>query len=124
MDRLDTELVITDDYAIAENLKGNGSVQRILLEPSQCYLNDNVVQLEDLIHEIVRRYNFAFRLFQLHHQNKKDFTTQFVAQSSICCSKHMDEWFKQVAKDHPLPDGFQWLVCNERSKHFILMKLS
>ena len=108
------ELVLTDGYEIGEYV-GDGEVTatRILLSPSECYLNDEIVQLEDVIHEIVRRYNFAFKLFQLHHQNKKDYSTEFVSQASICCQKHMNLWWEQVAKDHPLPEGHQWMICNE-----------
>lgn len=115
---LPEQLNVNDDYEITESLTLDG-VERVLLSPSKCYLNDDIVQLEDVIHEIVKRYNFAFKLYQIHHQNKKDFTTEFVAQNSICCHKHMDEWWKEVAKDHPLPEGYQWLVCNEDSEHFM-----
>lgn len=117
--QLPIELVITDDYEIGESLTLDG-VTRILLSPSKCYLDDDVVQLVDVIHEIVRRYNFAFKLYQLHHQNKKDYSTEFVAQNLICCHKHMDEWWKEVAKEHPLPEDCQWLICNEDSEHFVM----
>ena len=112
------KLRVSDDYDITETLAGDG-IQRILLSPSKCYLNDDVVQLEDIIHEIVRRYNYSFKLFQLHHQNKKDYSTEFIAQASICCEKHMNLWWKQVVNDHPLPEGYQWMICNEESEHFI-----
>ena len=115
---LPLQLNVNNDYEITEPLTLDG-VERILLSPSKCYLNDDIVQLEDVIHEIVRRYNFAFKLYQLHHQNKQDYTTEFIAQNSICCHKHMDEWWKQVAEEHPLPDGRQWLVCDEDSQYFV-----
>ena len=118
MRQLPFQLNVNDDYEITETLTGGG-IERILLSPSKCYLNDDIVQLEDVIHEIVRRYNFAFKLYQLHHQNKKDFITEFIAQDSICCNKHMNEWWKQVAEKHPLPDDCQWLLCNEESCHFV-----
>ena len=118
MRNLPETLNVNIDYEITETLTLDG-VERILLSPSKCYLNDDVVQLEDVIHEIVRRYNFAFKLYQLHHQNKQDYTTEFIAQNSICCHKHMDEWWKQVAEEHPLPDGHQWLVCGEDSEYFM-----
>ena len=110
-----------NDYTIGEYI-GDSEVNaiRVLLSPSECYLNDTIVQLEDVIHEIVRRYNFKFKLFQLHHQNKKNpKETIFVAQNAICCSKHMNLWWEQVAQDHPLSEGYEWMICNEESEHFI-----
>ena len=113
------QLRVNEDYEIVEQLTCDG-VERILLSPSKCYLKDDVVQLEAVIHEIVRRYNgFRPTLLQLHHQNKKDFTSEMVSQSKIWCSAQMDNWWKEVAKEHPLPKNCQWMVCNENSRHFV-----
>lgn len=49
-------LTVTNDYEIGEHLACDG-MTRILLSPSKCYLDDDVVQLKALIDEIVKRYN-------------------------------------------------------------------
>lgn len=115
------ELHITDDYEISEFLTVDGC-ERILLSPSKCYLNDDVVQLEAVIEEIVRRYNEyrVPRLFQIHHQDKKDFSSEMVAQKEIANKEEMDKWCEEIAQIHPLPEGFQWMVCNENSEHFVM----
>jgi len=57
-------------------------------------------------------------LFQLHHQYK-DGKTEFVAQSEIRNLEEMKFWHDDVAERHPLPDGCQWMICNEKSKYFM-----
>ena len=115
---LPKQLTVTESYEIGELLTSDG-VTRILLAPSECYLNDEIVQLEAVIDEIVKRYNFAPKLFQLHHQSKKDFSSEMVSQSEIYCQEQMNIFWKETAKEHPLPEGFQWLICNEDSEHFV-----
>lgn len=58
-------------------------------------------------------------LFQLHHQSNADDSTTMIAQAEIRDNKEMVAWHKDVAKRHPLPKDFRWLICNEKSKHFI-----
>lgn len=48
-------LSLTEDYEIQEPIADCAT--RILLHPSKCYLNDDVVQLEEVIEMIVERYN-------------------------------------------------------------------
>ena len=56
MDRkLPEILTINEDYEIQEWL--NKSCARILLSPSSCYLDDDIVCLEEVIRAIVQRYN-------------------------------------------------------------------
>jgi hypothetical protein len=113
------QLRVNEDYEIVELLTPDG-VERVLLSPSKCYLNDPVVQLEAVINEIVKRYNgFKPTLLQLHHQNKKDFTSEMVSQSAIWCNLQMENWWKEATKEHPLPEGYQWMVCDEESKYFV-----
>ena len=56
MRELPNQLCINTDYEITEVLTLDG-VERILLSPSKCYLEDDVVQLEEVIKAIVDRYN-------------------------------------------------------------------
>ena len=112
-------LTVTENHEIAEPLSVEG-VYRILLSPSKAYLGDDVVQLESVIDEIVKRYNSKPELFQLHHQRKGDGKSEMVAQNEIYCQTQMSEWFRQVAQDHPLPDDCQWFLCNADSEHFVL----
>ena len=60
-------------------------------------------------------------LYQMHIQDKKDLTkTEMVEQSSaIESAEDRQKWTKQVVEDHPLPEGKQWLCCNEKSEHFV-----
>lgn len=59
-------------------------------------------------------------LYQLHHQNKKDSNTEMVSQNVIKTKEEMDAWQKDVAERHPLPEDCQWLICNEKSRHFVM----
>lgn len=52
---LPEQLSITDDFEIQEALTEFAT--RILLHPSECYLDDDIVQLENVIRAIVDRYN-------------------------------------------------------------------
>lgn len=118
MRELPCQLRANEDHEIVELLTCDG-VERILLSPSKCYLNDDVVQLEAVIDEIVKRYNgFKSTLLQIHHQSKKDYTSIMVSQHEIYCQSQMNDWWKETAKENPLPEGCQWMVCNEDSKHF------
>ena len=56
MRNLPNKLNVNKDYEITETLTLDG-VERILLSPSKCYLNDDIVQLELVIDEIAKRYN-------------------------------------------------------------------
>lgn len=58
-------------------------------------------------------------LYQLHWK-LKDGTTDMRAQSPIYNQAEMNEWKKETAKDWPLPEGAEWLICNEKSKHFVM----
>jgi len=57
-------------------------------------------------------------LYQLHWQFK-DGTTEIMAQGSPSDPKEMQEWVRETTKEHPLPEGAKWLMCNEKSKHFV-----
>lgn len=81
-------------------------------EPTTFVLNE--VMVEKL------RQIIPIPLFQLHHQSKADGSTEMMAQSEIRNNKEMVAWQKDVAGRHPLPDGFQWLICNEKSRHFVM----
>ena len=62
-------------------------------------------------------------LTQLHHQSKADRNkTEFVSQFD-CDQKQSDKYWKEVHEAqyrHPLPDGYEWMICNKDSEHFIL----
>ncbi|KKL56475.1 hypothetical protein LCGC14_2245030 [marine sediment metagenome] len=63
-------------------------------------------------------------IYQIHHQSKKDGNTEFIAQSDDIIEDNEEaqqkfrQWSLDVGIEHPLPEGYQWLVCNERSEHF------
>lgn len=64
-------------------------------------------------------------IYQLHHQSKKDCkNTIKIAQSEINTNKEMVDWWRKVSAKHPLPEGFQWLMCNEKSLYFVLTGLT
>ena len=65
-------------------------------------------------------------LYQIHHQSKADGTTEMIAQSDdIDDNKEAEQkfrgWSLDIGTRHPLPEGSQWLVCNEKSEHFVMM---
>ena len=57
-------------------------------------------------------------LWQLHWQYK-DGTTDMRAQRGINSRDEMHAFVKETMKDHPLPNGANWMACNEKSKHFV-----
>ena len=59
--------------------------------------------------------------YQMHHQSKKDSNIiEMIAQSDDYeDAKEIDKWSRGVTRRHPLPDGYQWLMCNEKSEHFV-----
>jgi hypothetical protein len=57
-------------------------------------------------------------LQQLHYQFK-DGHTEFIAQNDITNHDEFRTWLEDVNQNHPLPDGAQWLVCNEDSEYFV-----
>ena len=61
--------------------------------------------------------------YQIHHQSKKDGSTEMIAQSDDITEdedtqQKFREWSLDIGSRHPLPEGYQWLVCNEKSEHF------
>jgi len=60
----------------------------------------------------------APKLLQIHHQFED--RTEMVAQNTINNTTEMRAWEKEVAENHPLPTGAQWMICNEKSKHFVM----
>lgn len=43
-----------------------------------------------------------------------------VAQNEINNQQEMQKWQKEIAESHSLPDSCQWLICNEKSRHFVM----
>ncbi len=124
---LPEQLSINKDYEIQEALTLDG-VSRILLSPSKCYLNDGVVELESVIEALIDRYNNHIEvnqptLFQLHWQF--DDRTEMIAQREIISQKELKDWVDEVGREHPLPapEKVRWLLCNEKSKHFVMAVL-
>ncbi|MCJ7482611.1 MAG: hypothetical protein MUO31_06565 [Thermodesulfovibrionales bacterium] len=60
--------------------------------------------------------------YQLHHQPKdynRSGETIFISQSEeITSAATYDKWLADNRKANPLPEGYQWLVCNEKSEYF------
>jgi len=57
-------------------------------------------------------------LQQLHWQFKNG-TTEMRAQQEISTDAEMKAFWKETKKRHPLPEGAQWLLCDESSEHFV-----
>jgi hypothetical protein len=66
-------------------------------------------------------------LFQIHHQDKKDQNkTEMIIQFEIQGKEDQDGYSRDILKSnfewakahHPLPEGMQWMVCNEKSSLF------
>lgn len=60
-------------------------------------------------------------LYQLHWQYK-DGTTDIRAQREINSHDEMKEFVKELREEHPLPDGAIWMICNDKSEHFVWAK--
>lgn len=67
-------------------------------------------------------------IFQIHHQRIDDpRSTEMVAQGDPeeigvtpdGIGEFMENWIKDVATRHPLPEDCQWMVCNEESDLFV-----
>lgn len=124
--KLPEQLSINESYEIQEALSELG-MMRILLHPSKCYLNDDIVQLEDVIEAIIDRYNNYVEinrptLLQLHWQF--DDRTEMRAQREIISQKELKAWVDETKREHPLPKGAQWMLCNEKSEYFVMMAVS
>jgi hypothetical protein len=59
-------------------------------------------------------------LLQLHWQFK-DGTTDMKAQKEIVSNHVLQEFVEETKKSHSLPNKAIWMVCNEKSKHFVVM---
>lgn len=57
-------------------------------------------------------------LWQSHWQYP-DGTTEIKAQKDIRSFEEMLAWTTEVMREFPLPEGAQWLTCNEKSKHWV-----
>ncbi len=58
-------------------------------------------------------------IYQLFHQHKTTNKLVLAGQSGdISNIKQMDTWKKAISEDMPLPDGYQWMICNSKSKYF------
>ena len=60
-------------------------------------------------------------LCQLHWQFPD--RTEMRAQKDIHGHPEMRAWFEDIKESHPLPEGAIWMVCTEKSKHFVLAAL-
>ena len=59
-------------------------------------------------------------LWQLHWQFRDGAdSTDFRAQRDINSNDEMRLFVKEIQESQTLPDNAIWMVCNEKSKHFI-----
>jgi len=58
-------------------------------------------------------------LLQIHHEFE-DGHTEMVAQKDVLNNEDYVCWKTEIEKEHPLPSGAKWMVCNEKSKHFVM----
>ncbi len=58
--------------------------------------------------------------YQIHQQLKLDGSTEDpLAEGTYTSQKELRRHFGSVKRQHPLPVGFDWLICTENSAHFI-----
>ena len=57
-------------------------------------------------------------LYQVHWQYK-DGSTDIRAQKDIGSNDEMKAWIDELWKTQPPPEGAIYMICNERSKHFV-----
>ena len=58
-------------------------------------------------------------IYQIHHQNTKNPSeTVFLAQREISDRGEMAMLINEVMDTVVLPEGWQWMVCNEHSEYF------
>ena len=41
------------------------------------------------------------------------------SQTDVSSQEEIKKWVEETKKDHPLPEGAQWLIVNEESEHFL-----
>jgi hypothetical protein len=62
-------------------------------------------------------------LYQIHQKYKDNLIeTIFIAQNDIHSQEEMLKWTKDIQTENLLPKDYEWLICNEYSKFFILTK--
>ena len=66
-------------------------------------------------------------LHQIHWQYRGNRPTEFIRQfdvpddmDSTGKQQVLDRILKEVNESHPLPQGALWLLCNDKSKHFMM----
>lgn len=60
-------------------------------------------------------------LVQLHWQNRETKRTEFIAQRDVHGgADEIAAWIEVTAERFPLPEGHEWLVCNQGSPYFML----
>ncbi len=57
-------------------------------------------------------------IYQMHHQFK-DGKTEFRSQREFTNYFELRMWVAKTKEEHSLPDGAEWVVCNENSRHFV-----
>jgi hypothetical protein len=57
-------------------------------------------------------------LWQLHHQFKDH--TEMIAQAEIDSHDEAKALFDSMRDQHPLPEGAQWMFCNENAPEFVV----
>ena len=59
-------------------------------------------------------------LIQLHFEFKDH--TEFVAQITFSTTDELRSWAHEISDRFPLPEGAQWMFCDEGSEHFVWAK--
>lgn len=65
-------------------------------------------------------------IFQMHFQDRQNLAdTEFVGQSDdLETAEQMHEWIGAVKSRHELPEGKQWLVCDETASCFTFFRIT
>lgn len=61
-------------------------------------------------------------LLQLHHKFD-DGHTEFMAQREVTDYAGMKAFFREVSADHPLPEGADWICCDETAPMFMVKEI-
>lgn len=88
-------------------------------DPTTFVIADNqTAEFVQKLNKLQERKEHKRNLIQLHHQFK-DGHTEMKAQRDIQSNEEMSAFSDEIMPKYPLPDGAQWLACDEKSKHFV-----
>lgn len=58
------------------------------------------------------------KLLQVHHEFKNGARTEMIAQTEFTTQDALRDLMAELKISHPLPEGAQWMICDEQSGYF------